>query len=97
MLDFFQIHENQTKIEIENPGIAVIQKSIKGYGSIYALDKDRQTWIIDFGSNSNTTESLYLQPGTYRLVFRSKFSNQSVTTTANEFEVFSEKTTRIKL
>jgi Ca-activated chloride channel homolog len=89
--------DNQTKIEIENPGIAVIQKSIKGYGSIYALDKDRQTWIIDFGSNSNTTESLYLQPGTYRLVFRSKFSNQSVTTTANEFEVFSEKTTRIKL
>ncbi|MBT3174055.1 MAG: VWA domain-containing protein [Lentimicrobiaceae bacterium] len=89
--------DNQTKIEIENPGIAVIQKSIKGYGSIYALDKDKQTWIIDFGSNSNTTESLYLQPGSYRLIFRSKFSTQSVTTSVNEFEIFSEKTTRIKL
>ncbi len=89
--------DNQTKIEIENPGIAVIQKSIKGYGSIYTLDKDKQTWIIDFGSNSNTTESLYLQPGSYRLIFRSKFSTQSVTTSVNEFEIFSEKTTRIKL
>ena len=89
--------DNQTKIEIENPGIAVLQKSIKGYGSIYALDKDKQTWIIDFGSNSNTTESLYLQPGSYRLIFRSKFSTQSVTTSVNEFEIFSEKTTRIKL
>ena len=89
--------DNQTKIEIENPGIAVLQKSIKGYGSIYSLDGNDQVWLINIGSNSNQTESLYLQPGNYRLVYRSKYAVQSATTVEKEFEIKSEKTTRIKL
>ena len=89
--------DNQTKIEIENPGILAIQKSIKGYGSIYTLDGKNQNWVINIGSNSNQTESLYLQPGKYRLVFRSKFALQSATTIEREFEIVTEKTTRIKL
>ncbi len=89
--------DNQTKIEIENPGIAVLQKSIMGYGSIYSLEGKTQTWVINIGSNSNQTESLYLQPGKYRLVFRSKYSLQAATTIEKEFEIKSEKTTRIKL
>ena len=89
--------DNQTKIEVANPGIAVIQKSIKGFGSIYLLDGNDQFWIINFGSNFNQIESLYLQPGNYRLVFRSKYAAQSATTVEREFEIKSEKTTRIKL
>ncbi len=89
--------DNRTKIEIANPGIAVIQKSIKGFGSIYLLEGNDQHWIINFGSNYNQNESLYLQPGNYRLVFRSKFAAQSATTVEREFEIKSEKTTRIKL
>lgn len=89
--------DNQTKIEIENPGIAVIQKNIMGYGSIYLIDGSEQDWVINFGSNNNSTESLYLQPGNYRLVFRSKYSMQSVTTVEKDFKISSEKTTRIKL
>jgi len=89
--------DNQTKIEIENPGIATIQKSIKGYGSIYLLDGAKQILVINLGSNSNQTESLYLQPGRYKLVFRSKFVFQSATTIEKDFKIESEKTTRIKL
>jgi Ca-activated chloride channel family protein len=89
--------DNQTKIEIENPGIATIQKSIKGFGSIYLLEGNNQILVINIGSNSNQTESLYLQPGSYRLVFRSKFVYQSATTIEREFKIKSEKTTRIKL
>lgn len=89
--------DNQTTIEIANPGIAVIQKSIKGYGSIYSLEGNDQHWIINFGSTLNQNESLYLQPGSYRLVFRSKYAAQSATTVEREFEIKSEKTTRIKL
>jgi Ca-activated chloride channel family protein len=89
--------DNQTKIEIQNPGIAAIQKSIRGFGSIYLLDGDNQSWVINIGSNSNKTESVYLQPGNYRLVFRSKYNVQSATTVEKEFEIKSEKTTRIKL
>lgn len=89
--------DNQTKIEVANPGIAVIQKSIKGYGSIYLLDGNDQYWIINFGSNFNQNETLYLQPGNYRLIFRSKYAAQSATTVKREFQIKSEKTTRIKL
>ena len=89
--------DNQTRIEVANPGIAAIQKSIKGFGSIYSLDGNDQFWIINFGSNFNQNESLYLQPGNYRLVFRSKYAAQSATTVEREFEIKSEKTTRIKL
>lgn len=89
--------DNQTKIEIESPGIASIQKSIKGYGSIYLLDGNKQKLVISIGSKSNQPESLYLQPGNYRLVFRSKYAFQSATTVSKEFEIKSEKTTRIKL
>ena len=89
--------DNQTKIEIENPGIATIQKRILGYGSIFLLEGDEQKLIFNFGSNSNQTESLYLQPGNYLLVFRSKFVYQSATTIEKEFIIKSEKTTRIKL
>ena len=89
--------DNQTKIEIANPGIAVIQKSIMGFGSIYLLEGDDQYWIINFGSNYNQNESIYLQPGNYRVVFMSKFAAQSATTIEREFEIQSEKTTRIKL
>jgi len=89
--------DNQTKVEVKNPGIAAIQKSVKGFGSIYLLEGDSQMLVINFGSNSNQTESLYLQPGNYRLVFRSKFVYQSATTTVKEFQITSEKTTRIKL
>jgi Ca-activated chloride channel homolog len=89
--------DNNTKIEIENPGILAIQKSIKGYGSIYLLEGKKQKWVINIGSNSAQTESLYLQPGKYRFVFRSKYSMQSATTVEREFIIKSEKTTRIKL
>ncbi len=89
--------DNQTKIEIESPGICAVQKSIKGYGSIYSLEGNKQKWVINFGSNSNFTESMYLQPGKYRLVFRSKYSMQSATTIEREFSIKPEKTTRIKL
>ena len=89
--------DNQTKIEIESPGILAIQKSILGYGSIYLLDGKEQKWVIDFGSNNNRPESVYLQPGNYRLVYRSKYTMQSATTQIKEFSITSEKTTRVKL
>ncbi len=91
------VPDNQTNIKIENPGIATIQKSIRGYGSIYLLKGNNQILVINFGSISNQTESLYLQPGRYLLVFRSKYVYQSVTTIEKEFVIKSEKTTRIKL
>lgn len=87
-----------TRITLENPGILSIQKNIKGYGSIYQLDEyGNQSWVIDLNSESSTAESYYLQPGTYRLVFRARYSSQSLQTKTINFTINTLKTTRINL
>lgn len=87
-----------TQITVENPGILSIQKNIKGYGSIYQLDDTgHQDWVVDLNSESGNSESYYLQPGQYRLVFRSRFSSQSLQTKVHNFTINTLKTTRINL
>ena len=87
-----------TQITLENPGILSIQKNIKGYGSIYRLDKKgMQEWVIDVNPESGYGESFYLQPGSYRLVFRSRFSSQSLQSKTVNFDIITLKTTRINL
>jgi len=87
-----------TQILVENPGILSIQKNIKGYGSIYQLDEEgEQQWVVDINSESGNSESYYLQPGSYRLVFRSRYSSQSLQTKVHNFTITTLKTTRINL
>ncbi len=86
-----------TEIKIENPGIAVFQKNARGYGSVYLLSGNGQEFVIRLNENAKNTESLYLQPGKYRVVFRSRYASQSVFTTVKEFTVSEGKTTRIRL
>ena len=87
-----------THIQIENPGIVSILKKIKGYGSIYLLNPNgQQEWVVDINSESDNNESYYLQPGTYKLVFRPRFSAQTIHTRNINFTITSFKTTRINL
>jgi Ca-activated chloride channel family protein len=87
-----------TQILIDNPGILSILKKIKGYGSLYVLKPDgSQEWVVDINSESDNNESYYLQPGTYKLVFRPRFSMQSIHTKNINFNITSFKTTRINL
>jgi len=87
-----------TQILIDNPGILSILKKIKGYGSLYILKPDgSQEWVVDINSESDNNESYYLQPGTYKLVFRPRFSMQSIHTKNINFNITSFKTTRINL
>jgi Ca-activated chloride channel homolog len=86
-----------TSIEMPLPGIAVIQKSTNGYGSIYLEEKSRLVWLYNLRDNQPQQETLYLQPGIYRVVFRSKYSNQSSYTTEKTFKVESGETINLKL
>lgn len=89
--------DNNTNIQIENPGILAIQKSIRGFGVIYQLFKNKQIAIININENSSKSKSIYLQPGNYRLIFRPLHSSQSVFTQEEDFKIISGKTTKIKL
>ena len=92
------IQQSQTTtVEIPIPGIAVIQKSTNGYGSIYLEDKNGLQWLYNMRDTPQQQETLYLQPGLYRVVFRSKYSNKASYTIEKSFRVEPGQTTNLKL
>ena len=86
-----------TNVEIPMPGIAVIKKTTKGYGSLYHISDNKLNWLYNFKSSNPYQENLILQPGTYKVVFRSKYSDRSFYTIKKTFTVTSGKTTNLKL
>jgi len=59
-------------IEIPPPGILNIKSSFPGYGSIYSVNQNgTSNWILNL-KEEVLGNSLAMQPGTYKLVFRSK-------------------------
>ena len=86
-----------TFVEIPTPGIAVIQRATNGYGSLYIEEKKGLTWLYNLKDNQQQQETLYLQPGSYRVVFRPKYSNSSSYTEEKSFKVESGQTTNVKM
>jgi len=92
------IRQNHTTtVEIPLPGIAVIQKSTNGYGSLYLEDKKQLVWLYNFRDTPQQQETLYLEPGSYRVVFRSKYSNKSSYTLEKSFAVEPGQTVNVRL
>ena len=89
--------DKRNLVEVANPGILSIQKTIKGYGIIYQIIEGKQYRVVSINENSSRSESIYLQQGNYRLVFRPIHSNQSAFTQVKNFKIISGNTTKIKL
>lgn len=85
-----------TTVEIPGPGIAVIQKSAHGYGSLYVEQNNKLEWIYNLGEDP-AQESLLLQPGRYRVVFRGKYAKSSLNTIEKRFTITSGTTTNVKI
>lgn len=85
-----------TDVEIPTPGILTINKSIEAYGAIFTIDKDGMNKIYDLKIKEKQ-ETIALQPGKYRLVYRSKLARTIHTTIDKEFEVTPGGTLSIKL
>jgi Ca-activated chloride channel homolog len=86
-----------TTVDIPMPGIVVIQKATNGYGSIYTDDPNGLSWVYNLKDNPQGQETLYLQPGKYRAVFRSKFTSKSEYTIEKFFTVDPGQTVNVKL
>jgi Ca-activated chloride channel family protein len=93
-VDISQSHT--TKIEIPEPGIAVIRKSFNGYGVLLQVEKNKRTRIYDLNENL-TLETLYLQPGSYKIIFRPKNSRSTIYSVEQDFTVESGKTSDVQL
>lgn len=86
-----------TTLSIDPPGILNISDNIPGYGSLYELKSNgAQTWIYNL-EYQNSKASLVMQPGKYKLVFRSQKSLGSAYTFVQEFEINPGATTNLKL
>ena len=68
-----------TTIEIPTPGVLTIQKSAQGFGGILWLDGT--TWKKIYTLNEyGGMETVALQPGTYKIIFRSKMTKKTTDT-----------------
>jgi Ca-activated chloride channel family protein len=88
--------DSTTRVEIPQSGIATIQLSANGYGSVYQEDDNKLKWIYNLRENT-AQESLYLLPGKYRVVFRTKFTNKSAYTVEKSFIVTSGSSITVKM
>lgn len=86
-----------TSISIPLPGIAVIEKKANGYGGIYLIENNELKWMYNFRDNPEQRENIVLQPGTYKAIFRAKYSKRSFFSVEQTFTVESGKSVNVKL
>jgi Ca-activated chloride channel family protein len=85
-----------TEVKIPNPGTVIIQKNDLGHGSLYVIRNGKEEWIYNL-RDANVQESIFLQPGTYRIVFRKKKSYHTTETQDQTFVIKSDMTTTVNL
>jgi Ca-activated chloride channel homolog len=82
-----QINQSHTTtIELPKPGLANIVTNSYGFGSLYQENDGKLEWIYNLKTNV-TRETLYLQPGHYRIIFRPTSAKQSLFTVEKKFEI----------
>jgi Ca-activated chloride channel family protein len=86
-----------TTVEIARPGLVTLLRSSVGFGSIYIRKSNTQEeWIYNL-DNMLKNESLQLQPGKYRVVFRALNAKQTLYTVTKAFEVRSGSSNVVQL
>jgi Ca-activated chloride channel family protein len=86
-----------TTVTIPRPGILNLLKDATGFGSIYLLKSIKdQEWICNLDVDVKN-ETYVLQPGTYRVVFRSQNSKRVLNTISRKFEIKSGGSATVKL
>ncbi|MBK8847413.1 MAG: VWA domain-containing protein [Bacteroidetes bacterium] len=77
---------NTTTIEIPKPGIVTIFNNSTGYGAILQEKNGQIEFVCNIDDNL-TKQTITLQPGNYRLVFRPKSSRETIYSVEKEFKV----------
>ena len=85
-----------TDVQIPSPGILTINKTFEAYGGIFIVEEGRMKKIYELHLRDKQ-ETLALQPGKYRMVYRSKFARTIHTTVDKEFEITSGGSLSLKL
>jgi Ca-activated chloride channel family protein len=87
----------ETTVTYAAPGTLNIITDLAGYGSLYQLNDDEsQTWIYNLPEASSKV-NLPMQPGVYRLIFRTKNATGSQFTDVRNFTIRSGQTTSVSM
>jgi Ca-activated chloride channel homolog len=98
-LKFDRVKINQSKrttIEIRQPGNLNILYPATGYGCIYLLEGDKQEWVCPLQAKE-LMEQFVLQPGKYKLIYRSDRSRRAAYTVEKNFSISSGHITDLNL
>jgi Ca-activated chloride channel homolog len=93
-----RIKQNETTtVKIPAPGIVTIlnTNSVPVNGSIYVEKGFEQEWVCDIKGNV-TTETISLQPGNYRLVYKNRSAKKSMNTKEEKFKISSGSSANIR-
>ncbi len=85
-----------TTLKIPRPGIVTLIATNPGYGSIYNGDNSGINWVYNM-SNTQSKETIILQPGKYKVVFRPKNSKETIYTIEKEFSIVSGESSVVLL
>jgi Ca-activated chloride channel family protein len=85
-----------TTVEIPQAGLVTIGMSSKGFGSIFQQKGEELVWVCNLSSIS-ARQSIVLQPGSYRVIFRPINSRLSIYTKEESFEIESGQSSQVKL
>ena len=66
----------------------------KGYGSIYVLQKGKQKWVCNI--NGFTRKVIHLQPGNYRVIWRTALAKRMNLSQIKSFKIISGRSVSIK-
>ncbi|UOG73149.1 VWA domain-containing protein [Hymenobacter tibetensis] len=88
----------ETTVTYPAPGTLNIVSDLKGYGSLYRLNDDEsQTWIYNLPDGGSSKVNITLQPGAYRLIFRTKNATGSKFTDVRNFTIRSGQTSSVSI
>jgi Ca-activated chloride channel family protein len=85
-----------THVKIPAPGVLTLNKSVEQYGAIFTMEGGKLQKLYDL-SGSDNQETVALQPGKYKIIYRSKFAKTIHTTFEKEFEIISAGAMALKL
>ncbi len=92
-----EIRQSQTtSIEIPQPGIITFSGLSNGFGSVYHLQTDNQEWVYNLHP-ALKQQTILIQPGIYRVIFRPANSKSSNFTLIKDFDVKSGEVSTIEL
>lgn len=85
-----------TTVSIPQPGKLILQVRAEMVGGIFTLNKNNLEWVCDFDP-ANPKQTITLQPGKYKLVFRPARANQTILSSERTFEITSGGSTHLIL